>query len=68
MENSNSWEWQVQNTIRSVDKLSEYIRLEENEKDGIHRAETEFSCLMSPSTLRRLSPSNENRQSNAMRA
>lgn len=48
MENSNSWEWQVRHTIRSVDKLSEYIRLEESEKEGIHRAETEFSWHISP--------------------
>ena len=48
MEDSNSWEWQVRHTIRSVDRLSEYIRLEESEKEGIHRAETEFSWHISP--------------------
>jgi len=48
MEDLYSWEWQVQCTIRSVDELSEYLRLEENEKEGIHRAETEFSWHISP--------------------
>ncbi len=48
MEESNNWKWQVQHTIRSVDRLSEYIRLEESEKEGIHRAETEFGWHISP--------------------
>ena len=48
MEDTNSWQWQVENIICSVDKLSEYLHLEETEKEGIQRAEKEFSWHISP--------------------
>lgn len=48
MEDANNWEWQVQHIIRSVDELSGYIRLEEDEKYGIQQAETEFSWHITP--------------------
>ena len=48
MEDTNNWEWQVENIICSVDTLSEYIYLDETEKEGIHRAESEFSWHISP--------------------
>lgn len=60
MENSNGWQWQVQNTIRTVDTLSECIQLEESEKEGIRRAETEFSWHISPYYVQLMDRENSN--------
>lgn len=59
MGESNSWKWQVQHTIRSVDRLSEYIRLDESEKEGIHRAEKEFGWHISPYYVHLMDNENE---------
>jgi len=48
MERSDSWHWQVENTIRSIDKLKEYIHLGSEEEEGIRLAETEFSWHITP--------------------
>ncbi len=48
MDDTNSWKWQVRNMIHSVEKLGDYISLDDDEKEGIRRAEEEFSWHITP--------------------
>ncbi|MFC2038292.1 KamA family radical SAM protein [Chloroflexota bacterium] len=48
MKNSDSWEWQVKNTIRSVEGLRDYIDIDTDEERGISLAEAEFSWHVTP--------------------
>lgn len=42
MRNGDSWRQQVAETIRTTDKLKNYISLSADEEAGIHEAEEEF--------------------------
>ena len=47
-QNSNSWKWQVDNTIRSIEELQGYVHLNSEEEEGIRLAESEFSWHITP--------------------
>ena len=50
-QNSRSWKWQVDNTIRSVEELREYVHINNEEEEGIRLAESEFSWHMPEGNL-----------------
>ncbi|MFC1535515.1 KamA family radical SAM protein, partial [Thermodesulfobacteriota bacterium] len=43
-----SWNWQVQHSIRSVNELRDYVRINRREEHGIKLAEAEFSWHITP--------------------
>ncbi len=45
---ADSWKWQVENTISSIDGLKKYINLNSEEEQGIELAESEFSWHITP--------------------
>ena len=45
---SDSWRWQVAETIQSVEELQEYVHLNSEEEEGIRLAESEFSWHITP--------------------
>ncbi|MFC1948613.1 KamA family radical SAM protein [Chloroflexota bacterium] len=45
---TDSWEWQETNTIRSVNQLWEYIHIDSEQEQGIKLAESEFSWHITP--------------------
>ena len=48
MQESSDWQWQVRNSIRSVEELKEYVNLSHKEEEEIREAEAEFSWQITP--------------------
>jgi len=48
MMQKDSWKWQVKESIRSIEKLDEYLHLNGEEKQGVLLAESEFNWHITP--------------------
>ena len=60
MSNNNGWQWQVKNSIRTVEQLKRFIPVTQDEEEGIRAAEGEFKWKITPYYARLMSKEDPN--------
>ncbi len=59
-QNSNNWKWQLSNRINTVEKLSKYLSLSDDEQERIKSAGNKFTWTLTPYYAELMDPKDEN--------